>query len=402
MNKLLTTALVSAILAVPSFADGNGTVVAESGAKITVASKAFTSGVDTVEIQSGGTLSFDVEGANIDQEDKLILADGATVNLNNHTVNNKGTITIEYGTAGLTLGENANGTGIIKQAYSGSAATSHIIIKGTENSDITSVKLIGAGTGGITVTENSNSDTYRGYLTTGGSSLAATYGTDKDGTISDLSVSPSTSIALKINGNDYTIDNRPEIQYADDEDNITKLSTTLSDTTITNSTSSTLLSDFGITFQNNNGEGVSLETDAGTNGSIDGLTDASGLIVIPANTSVDLGTQSDDVTVNADITNISGCDQGTLTYAEGITIKGTFTDANLILEGDLSELHEVNISCDIKIAGSTVPGGTLGTGKTMTISNDADLKSDLDASAGKLSVEQGKTLTVCGGNTLTL
>lgn len=403
MNKLLTTALVSAILAAPSFADGNGTVIAESGAKITVASEAFTSGVDTVEIQSGGTLSFDVEDANIGQGDKLKLADGATVNLNNRTVNNNGTITIEYGTAGLTLGEYDGDTGIIKQAYSDSAVTSYIIIKGTtaENCDITSVKLIGAGTGGITVTENSNSDTYRGYLTTGGSSLATTYGTGKTGTISDLSVSPSTSIALKINENAYTIQNKPEIQYYNGTTDV-KLSTTLSDTTITEDTSSTLLSDFGITFQNNEGTTVPLTTEAGTNGSIDSLTDASGLIVIPANTSVDLGAQSDDVTVNADITNISGYADSKLTYAEGITIRGTFTGKNLILGGDLSELHGVGINCNIKIAGSTVPGGTLEANKTMTISNDARLKSDLDASAGTFSVEQAKTLTVCGGNTLKL
>lgn len=402
MNKLLTTALVSAILAAPSFADGHGTVIAESGAKITVASEAFTSGIDTVEIQSGGTLSFDVEDANIGQEDKLNLANGATVNLNNHTVNNNGTITIEYGTTGLTLGEDEGGTGIIKQAYSDSAVTSHIIIKGTGVNDITSVKLTGAGTGGITVTENSNSDTYRGYLTTGGSSLATTYGTGKTGTISDLSVSPSTSIALKINGNNYTIQNRPEIQYKNGATD-TKLSTTLSNTTITNGTSSTLLSNFGIEFKNKDGDDVQLETEAGTNGSIDSLTDASGLIVIPANTSVDLGAQSDDVTVNADITNISGYADSKLTYAENITISGAFDPGkNLILVGDLSALHGVGIDCNLKITGSTVPGGTLEANKTMTISNDASLKSDLDASAGTFSVEQGKTLTVCGGNTLTL
>lgn len=375
MNKLLTTAIIGAVLSTSGFAS-SGQLEVKNDLAITAASATGLRG-GSVKVADSGKLYVLGNG---------MIADGQTLSLGKGVTVKMGTGTASYSASGLTVTSadpqaavtlNNNGsividaTDLTKPIKMGTIATDSEVNQGGANGLAKGKIILNLGSektvvytpanlsdyslGGAYVNTESNTKLANYQAAIANTGLANSYGTGKV-TIQDLESSTGTKTeSLKISGaemlgteNDkISLAALPKIKWTGATDDfVTALQTT-------STASAATFAKYGIFFSKDGTAGSLITPTYASSGNtaISVLTgnDSGKLVVLPAAVTITCNSAS---TVVCDVTNFTAAD----TYTSGIKFDGK---AALTLSGNVSELKNVTVDCPLTITGTTCPSGKI-------------------------------------------
>lgn len=451
MNKLLSTALLAAILSTSGFAAGSDPIATdpieiESGAKLVIENQDGNIN-DTlldksVLVKAGGTGIIDGSFSIANEVITLAFEGNATYSFENggsDTVINKGTIKLGVPVVSDIVSKSGTGTegDPIKVAFT-SGKSSSDLGKIDQNYDSDSSKVTGkievsgvdtltynaASTAGYALEEdNTIYDQDNRELTARVIASTLIFGNTSGSAAKKLSQTdgnntPASFTVLGVNDGKYysiPVDTIPTVYYNTGEP--------ATDTTLADSLAKA--SDYEGVKDKLSKMGINVYSKGTTSSAIGYIAGQSGTIAISALETIDYDTfvNISDNTIDIDkskntnvviATNLHNlktvtatkADTGSITgvtgfkYANGPTFSGTTN--YLVLTGNNTYLNDATFDCPVKYTSATamMTGGTYT--KALVIEDDVTIGGNTTIDASKLELASGKKITVNEGATLTL